>query len=216
MNTFIKFCGITRREDAIAALRMGANAIGFVFYEASPRVVSIIQAQDIINGLNPLLMKVGLFVNADPDYVHEVIEGVGLNLLQFHGNESAQECEFYERPYIKAIKVSTAEDVAIAINEYPTAQGLLLDTPSDAAHGGTGESFDWSLVPKTSTMPLILAGGLNPDNVTQAIQTVRPDAVDVSSGIESEPGIKDPEQMAKFIIRAKKALISQHTPEPIH
>ncbi len=209
MNTLVKFCGITRREDAVIATRMGINAIGLVFYDNSPRAVSIAQAKNIIENLNPFLLKVGLFVNADPDYVHEVIEEVGLNLLQFHGDEGAQECEHYEMPYIKAISVDENVNLTEEFAQYSKAQGFLLDTLSNNAKGGTGEVFDWSLIPANLPKPIILAGGLNPNNVADAIRAVRPAAVDVSSGIEVGKGVKSPEKMAQFVVQVKKALIDQ-------
>ncbi|NBF06027.1 phosphoribosylanthranilate isomerase [Pseudomonas sp. Fl5BN2] len=194
-----KICGITRIEDALAAVAAGADAIGLVFYAKSPRAVNVQQARAIIAALPPFVTTVGLFVNASRCELGEILDAVPLDLLQFHGDESAADCEGYHRPYIKALRVKAGDDIAAACLAYPLASGILLDTYVEGVPGGTGEAFDWSLVPRELSKPIILAGGLSAENVVQAIAQVRPYAVDVSGGVEQSKGIKDQAKIRAFM-----------------
>ncbi|MEE3509054.1 phosphoribosylanthranilate isomerase [Pseudomonas sp. 10C3] len=194
-----KICGITRIEDALAAVDAGADAIGFVFYAKSPRAVSVEQARAIIAALPPFITTVGLFVNISRCELTEILEVVPLDLLQFHGDEAPEDCDGYHRPYIKALRVQAGDDIAASCRAYSRASGILLDTYVAGVPGGTGEAFDWSLIPHTLSKPIILAGGLTPDNVAQAIAQVRPYAVDVSGGVEMSKGIKDHDKIRAFM-----------------
>ncbi|MEB0079473.1 phosphoribosylanthranilate isomerase [Pseudomonas sp. CCI3.2] len=194
-----KICGITRIEDALAAVDAGADAIGFVFYAKSPRAVTAIQAREIIAALPPFVTTVGLFVNISRCELTEILEVVPLDLLQFHGDETAEDCDGYHRPYIKALRVRAGDDIAALCRAYPKASGVLLDTYVAGVPGGTGEAFDWSLIPHVLSKPIILAGGLSPANVAQAIAQVRPYAVDVSGGVEASKGIKDHDKIRAFM-----------------
>lgn len=198
-----KICGITRVEDALAAAAAGADAIGLVFYAKSPRAVSVEQARQIIAALPPFVTTVGLFVDAGRDELRQILAQVPLDLLQFHGDESAEQCEGHGRPYIKALRVRGGDDVAAQVARYPGAVGVLLDTFVEGVPGGTGLAFDWSLVPAGLAKPVILAGGLTPENVAAAIARVRPYAVDVSGGVESAKGIKDADKVRAFIRAAQ-------------
>jgi phosphoribosylanthranilate isomerase len=204
MRTRVKICGITRAEDALMAARLGADAIGMVFYEASPRIVTIEQAQTVLTSLPPLVSRVGLFVDADEDYVLKVIENVPLDLLQFHGDESPQYCRGFNRPYIKALRMKPGISLQSEARRYTHAAALLLDSFSTTHAGGTGETFDWSMIESGVEKPVMLAGGLKPENVAAAIRQVRPYAVDVSSGVESKKGIKDAAKMTAFINEVNK------------
>ena len=199
MHVRTKICGITRIEDALAAVAHGADAIGLVFYPNSPRIVSIQRASAIVSSLPPLVTAVGLFVNATPDEVRQVLSGVKLSLLQFHGEETAAYCEQFNMPYIKAVAVKPGLDLLAYAAQFGSAQGLLLDAYQEGLAGGTGQVFDWKLIPDHLGKPVILAGGLNADNVTLAISQVHPYAVDVSGGVEREKGIKDAAKVAAFI-----------------
>lgn len=203
-RTRIKICGITRSEDLCAAIAAGADAIGFVFYLHSPRCVTLEMAHRLAQEVPPFVTRVGLFVNADAGFVREILAAVAIDLLQFHGDEDARYCEQFGRPYIKAARVKPGIDLLECARAYPSAQGLLLDAWS-AAYGGTGQTFDWSLIPPNLPLPLILSGGLNADNVREAVETVRPWAVDVSSGVEISKGIKDAAKIAAFIAAVRKA-----------
>ena len=200
-----KICGITRIEDALAAVEAGADAIGFVFYAKSPRAVSVQQARAIIKALPPFVTTVGLFVNASRCELGEILDAVPLDLLQFHGDEVVEDCEGWHRPYIKALRVRAGDDIAAAVDAYPSASGVLLDTYVEGVPGGTGEAFDWSLIPQGLSKPLILAGGLTPENVADAVARVKPYAVDVSGGVEASKGIKDHAKIRAFINAASKA-----------
>jgi phosphoribosylanthranilate isomerase len=197
-RTRVKICGITRSEDARAACDLGADAVGLVFYPPSPRYVSIAQAQALCAAVPPFVSVVGLFVNAEPDWIRRVLHVVPLHVLQFHGDESVAQCGQYGRPYIKAARVRPGLDLLEYALAFPGAQGLLLDAYVEG-FGGGGRPFDWSVVPSRLPMPVILSGGLHPGNVSQAVQAVRPWAVDVSSGVEARKGIKDAHKMAEFI-----------------
>ncbi|MDD2112146.1 phosphoribosylanthranilate isomerase [Pseudomonas asiatica] len=204
-NVRSKICGITRIEDALAAAEAGADAIGLVFYAKSPRAVDVRQARAIIAELPPFVTTVGLFVNASRCELNEILEVVPLDLLQFHGDETPQDCEGYHRPWIKALRVRPGDDLEAACQLYAGARGILLDTYVPGVPGGTGEAFDWSLVPARLSKPIILAGGLSADNVGQAIAQVRPYAVDVSGGVEQAKGIKDAAKIEAFMHAVKQA-----------
>ncbi|KPW50974.1 MULTISPECIES: phosphoribosylanthranilate isomerase [Pseudomonas syringae group] len=194
-----KICGITRIEDALAAAEAGADAIGLVFYPKSPRAVTVLQARAIIAALPPFITTVGLFVNASRCELNETLDAVALDMLQFHGDETPEECDGYHRPYIKALRVKAGDDIAQACRTYRNARGVLLDTYVEGVPGGTGETFDWALIPDSLDKPVILAGGLTSANVAQAIAQVRPYAVDVSGGVEKSKGIKDREKILAFM-----------------
>lgn len=200
-----KICGITRIEDALAAVEAGADAIGLVFYGKSPRAVSIEQAAVILQALPPFVTSVGLFVDMPRDELQQLLQRLPLDLLQFHGDESPADCEGHGRPYIKALRVRPGEDVAAAMAPYSGARGILLDTFVEGVPGGTGASFDWSLVPENAAKPIILAGGLDAGNVATAIRQVRPYAVDVSGGVEASKGIKDAGKIRAFVRAVRDA-----------
>jgi phosphoribosylanthranilate isomerase len=199
MRTRVKICGITRVEDAMAAARAGADAVGFVFEPKSPRHVSADQARTIIRALPPFVTVVGLFVNAAPDNIEAILNRVPLDLIQFHGNETPEQCRRYHRPYIKAIRMQADINLPEKAHLYNDAAGLLLDSFVEGATGGTGQAFDWARVPHDLSRPVILAGGLTPENVAMAIREARPFAVDVSSGVEQSKGIKDASRISAFI-----------------
>ena len=176
-----------------------------MFYAKSPRAVTVQQARAIIAALPPFVTTVGLFVNASRCELGEILDAVPLDLLQFHGDETAAECEGWHRPYIKALRVKAGDDIAAACDAYPSASGVLLDTYVEGVPGGTGEAFDWSLIPQVLSKPLILAGGLTPENVADAVARVKPYAVDVSGGVEASKGIKDHAKVRAFIDAVRKA-----------
>jgi phosphoribosylanthranilate isomerase len=198
-RTRTKICGITRVEDGLAAASAGADAIGLVFYGASPRNVDVQQAAAICAALPPFVTTVGLFVDASVDEVNAVLQRVPLDLLQFHGDESAEYCGGFSRPYIKAIRMAAGVDLHAVADHYADARGLLLDAYHKGVPGGTGETFDWARIPQGVALPVILAGGLEPANVMDAINSVHPYAVDVSSGVEVAKGIKDAAKIFAFI-----------------
>ena len=198
MHTRIKICGIKHRDDALKAVECGADAIGLIFVEKSPRYASFTDARVIAESMPPFVTTVGLFMDAPADTVREALKVVPLNLLQFHGDESPAYCDQFDIPYIKVLRMRENVNVIAFAQEYPNAAGILLDTYSKAG-GGSGQTFDWSLIPKDIPLPFILAGGLNPDNVALAVETVKPYAVDVSSGVESEPAVKDHNKIEQFI-----------------
>ncbi|TBW54747.1 phosphoribosylanthranilate isomerase [Marinobacter halodurans] len=199
MRTRVKICGITRLEDALVAVEAGADAIGLVFYAPSPRAVDIEQAAAIVRELPPFVESVGLFVNPEASLVRRVMDSVGLSLLQFHGDETPGFCEQFGRRWMKAVRVQGRADIEAAYRTYHQASGLLVDAYDPHRFGGTGQTFDWSLIPDERPKPLILAGGLNSANVAGAVAAVRPWAVDVSGGVEREKGIKDPSRIIEFI-----------------
>ncbi|MGD8912312.1 MAG: phosphoribosylanthranilate isomerase [Candidatus Thiodiazotropha sp.] len=205
MRTRIKICGITRIEDAADAVRLGADAIGLVFYPPSPRAVSLDQARAIVKSLPPFVTVVGLFVNQDRAVIEKCIHEVQIDLLQFHGDESAEACRGYDRPWIKAIRMREGIDLIEAERTYSSASGLLLDSYKAGIPGGTGECFDWRRIPTTLASRIILAGGLDATNVVQAIQQVHPYAVDVSGGVERSKGVKDAAKIEAFIAGVKRA-----------
>ena len=198
-RTRVKVCGITRKEDAYAAIDAGADALGFVFYAPSPRAVGALQAQAIMKSLPPYVSKVGLFVNAAVAEVQQIMAASSLDCLQFHGDETADYCAQFNLPYYKAIRVKPGVNLIQCELDFASATALLLDTFSEKVMGGTGQTFDWNLIPSGMKKPLILAGGLNPDNVTQAMQRVRPYAVDVSGGVEVQKGVKSPGKIAALM-----------------
>lgn len=203
MAVRVKICGITRLQDLRAACDAGADALGFVFYEKSPRHVTIEAAAALVRALPPFVQSVGLFVNAEPAFVDAVLDAVPLDLLQFHGDETPADCARFRRPFIKAVRVNRDTDLLKYAADFDAARGLLLDAFVAGVPGGTGERFDWGLIPANLPKPVILSGGLTPDNVVEAVQRVRPWAVDVSSGVEAAKGIKDAHKVAQFIAKAK-------------
>lgn len=205
MPTPVKICGITRIEDALAAARCGAHAIGLVFYRPSPRYVVPSRAGEIIRALPPFVTAVGLFVDAPAQEVREVLAQAPVGLLQFHGAESPAFCRQFGAPYMKAVRVRAGVDLLQYAHDYYDAKALLLDAFVTGAHGGTGQPFDWRLIPPALPLPIILSGGLDADNVTGAITEVRPWAVDVSSGVEAAPGIKDAAKIAAFMSGVRNA-----------
>ncbi|HEY9033675.1 MAG TPA: phosphoribosylanthranilate isomerase [Pseudomonadales bacterium] len=200
----VKICGLTDPGDALMACEAGADAIGLVFYAPSSRFVSCQQAADISRVVPPFVQRVGLFVNPTVEQVQVVLEQVELDLLQFHGQETPAFCTSFRRPYIKAFAMRDDFDLAAAMADHDMARGFLLDAYHPALPGGTGQAFDWQRFPQQAARPLILAGGLTPDNVCEAIAQCRPWAVDVSGGVESSPGIKSAERVLAFIQRAKQ------------
>ncbi len=204
-RTRVKICGITRLEDALAAVDAGADALGFVFYEKSPRHVEPVVAAEIIRQLPAFVVSTGLFVNAARTDVQRVVDITGLDLLQFHGDESAGECGGFNRPYIKAVRVKNTECVEQALRDHPEARGILTDAYVEGVPGGTGTTFDWALLPEHSRNRLILAGGLNVSNVAAAVRQCVPYAVDVSGGVEKSKGIKDKNAMRAFVNEVQSA-----------
>ncbi|HEV2622081.1 MAG TPA: phosphoribosylanthranilate isomerase [Frateuria sp.] len=203
--TRIKCCGMVRIEDALLAAELGADAIGLVFTARSRRQVGIGQARAIVRALPPMVATVALFMDDDAVFVDEVIDAVQPQLLQFHGSENDAWCAQFGRPYLKAIAMGEPDAALPLLRAFPGAAGLLLDGHGLGEAGGTGRSFDWSLMPRDLAQPLILAGGLDAGNVARAIRIARPWGVDVSSGIESAPGIKDPQRMRAFIQAVREA-----------
>ncbi|MGB7931476.1 MAG: phosphoribosylanthranilate isomerase [Gammaproteobacteria bacterium] len=199
MRTRVKICGITRVEDALSAIEHGADAIGLVFFEGSPRHVTLEQAGRITAAVAPFVTVVGLFVDASPPGIRRVLENVPLGLLQFHGHEANDDCNGYGLPFIKSVAMKPDTDLREQIRAYPDAGGLLLDTWQPHIHGGGGQVFDWSRVPHDLALPVILAGGLTAANIATAIRQIRPYAVDVSSGVESGKGIKSAEKISAFM-----------------
>lgn len=195
----IKICGITSVDDGIVAAQCGADAIGLVFYQKSRRYVTVEQAVEIVRALPPFVSVVGLFVDASDELIQSVLDTVPLSLLQFHGNESEADCSRWGIRYLKAFRVRPDVPVEVMVEPYVTASGYLLDSYRPGEVGGTGESFDWELIPGVLNKPVVLAGGLSPDNISQAINRVRPYGVDVSSGVERQPGIKDHDRIKAFI-----------------
>lgn len=206
-RTRIKICGITREQDLAAAVTAGADALGLVFYPPSPRCVSPQRAAQLTALVPPFVSRVGLFVNASAQAVRAVLDAARLDLLQFHGDEDAAYCAQFGRPWIKAARVRPGFDLleyAAAFAEAPGVSGLLLDADAEG-YGGGGKTFDWTLIPRPLPLPIILSGGLHPGNVAEAVRSVRPWAVDVSSGVESAKGIKDARKITEFISGVRDA-----------
>lgn len=206
--TRVKICGITRIEDALMVAKCGADAIGLVFYEKSPRHVSVEQAAKLAASLPPFITVVGLFVNAPAELVFHVLSRVSLDVLQFHGDETPEYCEQFKKPYLKAIRVKPGVNLLQCAADFHSAQGLLLDAHVEGIPGGTGTVFDWSLIPAHLSLPLILSGGLSIMNVSDGITKVKPYAVDVSSGVEALKGIKDAMKVARFMQEVKNVRLS--------
>ncbi|MGZ4981446.1 MAG: phosphoribosylanthranilate isomerase [Methylobacter sp.] len=199
MRTRVKICGFTRAEDAVCAAQLGVDAIGLVFYPPSPRNVDIDQAIKIVNALPAFVSVVALFVDEQEPRIRKVLNQVSIDCLQFHGDEPPEACRLYDKRYMKAVRMQDGINVSDLALQYHDASGLLLDAYHPGAKGGTGSRFDWDLIPEHCALPIILAGGLDMSNARQAVQTVRPYALDVSSGVETEKGIKDALKMAAFI-----------------
>jgi len=205
MRTRIKICGFTRVEDAVFASSLGVDAIGLVFYPPSPRNVQIAQAREIAQALPAFISIVALFVDGHESWIREVLKAVPIDIIQFHGDETAEACRIYNKPYIKALSMRQNIDIANCAATYYDAAGLLLDAYHPDAKGGTGNKFDWAMIPQQYSFPLILAGGLTVDNTKQAVQSVKPYALDVSTGVEVQKGIKDAAKMAAFIEQVYQA-----------
>ena len=206
-RTRIKICGITREQDLAAAVAAGADALGFVFYDPSPRCVTPGRAAQLMARVPPFVTKVGLFVNAEPRIVHEIMAQAPLDLLQFHGDEDAAYCSQFGRPWIKAARVRPGVDLLEYASLFAKASGvsgLLLDAYVEG-YGGGGKTFDWELIPRNLSLPVILSGGLHPANIAEAVRAVRPWAVDVSSGVEAARGIKDVQKINEFIAGVRDA-----------
>lgn len=200
----VKICGITSVSAAEHAAHAGADAIGLVFYENSPRYIhDLALARRIALAVGPFVTVVGLFVDADEAHIREVLAQVPLGMLQFHGEERNDECIRYQRPYLKALRMKPDLNLGSAIAGYPDASGILVDAYRPGVPGGTGETFDWSKIPGALAKPLVLAGGLNPDNVSAAVASVQPWAIDVSGGVEESPGVKCPDLVNRFVRLAK-------------
>ena len=199
MRTRVKICGFTQVDEVVIAAKLGVDAIGLVFYPLSPRYVSIEQAKKIVKALPAFVTVVALFVDEKESYIKQVINSVSIDCIQFHGDETPDECRVYNKPYMKAIRMKPDVNVLEIANQYHDASALLLDAYHPGIKGGSGSQFDWDLIPKDCSKPIILAGGLQVDNVKQAIQSVRPYALDVSSGVEKTKGFKDVAKMAAFI-----------------
>ena len=206
VRTRVKICGITRVEDALAAAESGTDAIGLVFYAPSPRNVDPEQARAIVAAIPPFVTAVGLFVDASVAQVEAVLRRCPLGALQFHGGEAPGYCSAFGLPYIKTARVRAGADLVQYLSPFHAAQGWLLDAYHDQLYGGTGEPFDWKLIPRNLARPVILSGGLTPENVGAAVRQIRPWAVDVSSGVEAAKGIKDAAKIAAFIKEAKNEI----------
>jgi phosphoribosylanthranilate isomerase len=204
LRTRVKICGITRVEDGIEAARLGVDALGFVFYAKSPRNIDIESAQTIIKALPGFVSSVALFLNPQKSLVEQVIKHTNIDLLQFHGTEPAEFCELFGKPYIKALGINGIDDIGALIDSYPSARSVLLDSHGAGKAGGTGEVFDWLSIPENYRDKIVLAGGLTPDNVAQAIKQIRPYGVDLSSGVELAPGLKDEELMTRLMQEVKR------------
>ena len=205
MQTRIKFCGMTNEQDVMHAIDLGIDALGFVFVSDSPRYLTIEQAQKLTKKVPPFVIKVGLFMNSEKTDVENIINNVRLDILQFHGDEDEKFCLQFQRPYLKAVPMGSVSSVTDFCQKYSSATGFVFDSHAPGQMGGSGETFEWSKLPKQLEKPIILAGGLTPQNVAQAIRAVRPYAVDVSSGIEASKGVKDPAKMELFIKEVKRA-----------
>ncbi|MFA9949584.1 phosphoribosylanthranilate isomerase [Dentiradicibacter hellwigii] len=204
LMTRIKICGLTRPQDVDAAVAAGADAIGLVFYPASPRYIDLARAIELIRHVPPFVDIVGLFVNAAPTQVRAVLAAIPVHLLQFHGDEDDAYCRQFGRPFLKAVRVCPDIDLPGQMAAFPSAQAILLDAFVEG-YGGSGQAFDWTLVPRELPKPIVLSGGLDANNVGDAIRRVHPAAVDVSSGVESGKGIKDAEKMRAFVIAVHRA-----------
>jgi phosphoribosylanthranilate isomerase len=205
VRTRIKICGITSVADALRCAEAGADAVGLVFFPSSPRNVTLARAVEIARALPPFVSAVALFVNPQPEQVESVLAACPVDALQFHGEEPPELCARFGRPYLKALRVRPGVDLLESLRPYGAASGWLLDAFREGEYGGTGTAFDWSLIPAGLTRPVVLSGGLDPENVSDAVRRVRPWAVDVSSGVEAAKGIKDPARVAAFIAGVRNA-----------
>ncbi len=194
----LKFCGMTRKQDIDQAIALGVDAIGIIMYENSTRSVHLNTAMELLANIPPFIDVVAVLVNPDKAFVEKLLETLPIQYLQFHGNETPDFCESFRFPYIKAIAATSARDILNAEQTFTSSSAILLDTPAPRQHGGTGQSFDWQIIPQTLHKPCILAGGLNEANIIQALQQVKPYAVDVCSGVEDRAGIKDYNKMKQF------------------
>jgi phosphoribosylanthranilate isomerase len=204
-RTRVKFCGMTRVDDALAAAALGVDAVGVVLTRRSKRCVGIDVAREIRRALPPLVTFVTLFMDDEPAFVAEAVAGIGPDLLQFHGSEAAPDCVRYGRPYMKAVAMGAGGAWQATVEAHPRAAALLFDGHARGEPGGAGQRFDWSAIPHDTGRPIVMAGGLTPGNIGEAIRSVRPYAVDVSSGTESAPGVKDMDKMRRFIAAVRSA-----------
>lgn len=204
IRTRVKICGITRPEDAVEAARLGVDAIGLVFYEKSPRNVTLQQAKAVCDALTGFVSVVSLFMDPAKEQVERVLQACPIDLIQFHGKETADFCESFARPYIKAVGMADESEFRQTASIYASAKALLLDSHATGAAGGTGKTFDWNKIPENYKQSIVLAGGLTPENAAEAIHKVRPYALDLSSGVESQAGIKDPKLMAQLMNEVKR------------
>ncbi len=209
MTVSIKICGITRPADAAEAARLGADAVGLMFAAASPRRLDIERARAVIEAVPPFVSAVGVFMDTDPDTIESILAEIPLDLLQFHGSESPGECRRWGRRYLKAVPMAGIDDPLAYMARFEDAAGFLLDAHAAGEAGGKGKRFDWDRVPSSAGRALILAGGLDPGNAAEAVRAARPAGLDVSSGVESAPGIKDPALMRTFIEEARRAAAEQ-------
>ncbi|MFC3908455.1 phosphoribosylanthranilate isomerase [Legionella dresdenensis] len=193
----IKMCGMTRRQDIDYAIALGADAIGLIFYPKSRRYVTVEQAKILLREIPPLVNIVAVAVDPEPDDLKRLINELPIDTIQFHGNEKVEFCQRFGRPYIKAVSARNSQLITAAMDKFQTASAILVDTPS-AEYGGSGQAFDWQIIPERRTRPLIIAGGLNPQNCIAAVK-LNPYALDVCSGIEQSPGIKDHHKMKQFV-----------------
>jgi phosphoribosylanthranilate isomerase len=210
-RTRIKFCGMTRLQDIACAAQLGVDAIGLIFAPRSPRRLELAQARPLRAALPPFVAPVALLMDADPSQVQTIVQTLRPALLQFHGSEAPQDCARWGVPYLKAVPMAIPEGAAIYAGRYPDAAGFVFDSHGAGEPGGSGRAFDWHALPRQLARPLLLAGGLTPENVYDAVRTVRPWAVDVSSGIESAPGEKDEDRMRRFVAEVRRA--DQHMGE---
>jgi phosphoribosylanthranilate isomerase len=204
-RTRIKFCGMTRAADIELAAALGVDALGLIFAPRSPRRLELAQARALRSAIPPFVAAVALLMDADPAQIATLLQTLRPALLQFHGSELPQDCGRFGVPYLKAVPMAIPEGAAVYAARYPDAAGFVFDSHAAGEPGGSGRAFDWSALPANLARPLVLAGGLTPDNVFDAVRAVRPWAVDVSSGIEAAPGIKDPDAMRRFVAAVRRA-----------
>ena len=207
MRTKIKICGITNSKNALDAVDLGVDALGFVFFGESPRYIEPKKARKIINLLPSFVLRVGLFVNASKEEVLSAISDSSVNVLQFHGDEDEQFCNQFNLPYIKAISFQDGVNLLEYCKLFTSSSAILIDTYSENMRGGTGKTFNWDLLPKELPLPLIIAGGLDSGNVSSLINSINPYGVDVSGGVESDKGIKDYTMMKNFVLGVHNATV---------
>lgn len=192
-------CGMTRSDDITHAIRLGVDAIGLIFYPKSARCITLEQAKVLLKNLPPFIDAVAVLVNPEPAFVQQIIAELSIQLLQFHGDESVAFCQQFNKPFIKAIHPDSGEHIQRVVQDFAPARALLLDTPSAKAKGGTGLTFDWNIIPQQLSKPYLLAGGLNEFNILDALNACQPYAVDLCSGVEAAPGVKDHDKMTRFM-----------------